>query len=138
MKQKRDDSRKWNNNKGDWKMKNNNHGDEKWNNNEVFEKWNNNKAFKKWNNNHNIFLEIMGIKSEFKWQHLEYWKNNWHWNTKKEDWMWKLKNNNNNNESMNFLSSELCLALFANNKCLLGRQKSGLHFQLSHTTNAFA
>ena len=49
---------------------------EKWNNNEAFEKWNNNEAFEKWNNN-NIFLEIVGIKSDFKWHHIEYWKNNW-------------------------------------------------------------
>ena len=50
---------------------------EKWNNNEAFEKWNNNEAFEKWNNNNNIFLEIVGIKSDSKWLLLEYWKNNW-------------------------------------------------------------
>ena len=40
-------------------------------------KKNNNKVFEKWNNNGNIFLEIVGIQSDFKWHHLEYWKNNW-------------------------------------------------------------
>ena len=56
---------------------NKNEAFEKWNNNEAFDKWNNNEAFDKWNNKDNIFLEIMGIKSDFKFHHLEYWKNSW-------------------------------------------------------------
>ena len=43
---------------------------EKWNNNEAFEKWNNSKAFEKWNNNDNIFLEIGGIKLDFRWHRV--------------------------------------------------------------------
>ena len=37
----------------------------------VIEKWNKNKAFVKWNINDNIFLEIVGIKLEFKWPKKE-------------------------------------------------------------------
>ena len=34
-------------------------------------------VIEKWNNNGNNCLGITGIKLDFKWQYLEYWKNNW-------------------------------------------------------------
>ena len=64
--------KKWNNNEAFEKW-NDNEAFEKWNDNETFEKWNDNEAFEKWNDNSNI----AGIKLDFNWHHLEYWKNNW-------------------------------------------------------------